>query len=173
MRSVFLPNKMELIALIEFVIELTEQFHSIIFDYRTNQTTIRPIGFDWGRMIFGSVSFDLPTLDRIRYVQVWTCTVQTLQNFHQWKALKVEVRKTPTKSATFVKTATKFSKNEKICKIRKFPEHCKVVKEEFRGPQINLRNIQLQSCFISLCFTARLSAKPLIWKCFVVFSICK
>ena len=29
-----------------------------MFDYRTNQTAIRLIGFDWVRSIFGSVSFD-------------------------------------------------------------------------------------------------------------------
>ena len=71
LRFVFLPNKIELIGSIEFdwfdwvrlsnsrfrLIELTEkvQFDN---DYRTNRTTIQLIGFDWVRLIFGSVSFD-------------------------------------------------------------------------------------------------------------------
>ena len=62
MRFVFLPNKIELIASIEFdwlervrwsksrvrLIELTEKVQiEIMFDYGTNRTTIRPIEFDW------------------------------------------------------------------------------------------------------------------------------
>ena len=45
------------------------------------------------------------------------------------KNVKGEVRKTPTKNVIFVKPA-KFAKNWKICKIRKFAEHCTAVKEE-------------------------------------------
>ena len=31
---------------------------SVMFDYRTNRTTVRPTGFDWVRLIYRSVSFD-------------------------------------------------------------------------------------------------------------------
>ena len=62
---------------------------------------------------------------RMRYVQVCTqcknCNISKKfeNSLNQWKAVKGEVRKTPTKNAIFVKPA-KFAKNWKICKIRKF-----------------------------------------------------
>ena len=54
----FLPNKIELTASIEFGNKSNSLKRSswIMFDYRTNRTTINPT--DWVRLIFGSVSFD-------------------------------------------------------------------------------------------------------------------
>ena len=59
-RFFFLPNKIELTASIEFGNKSNSLKRSswIMFDYWTNRTKIRPIGFDWVRLIFGSVSFD-------------------------------------------------------------------------------------------------------------------
>ena len=59
-RFVFLPNKIELTASIEFGNKSNSLKRStwIMFDYWTNRTKIRPIGFDLVRLIFGSVSFD-------------------------------------------------------------------------------------------------------------------
>ena len=59
-RFVFLPNKIELTASIEFGNKSNSLKRSswIMFDYWTNRTKILPIGFDWVRLLFGSVSFD-------------------------------------------------------------------------------------------------------------------
>ena len=53
-------NRVDWVRLVRLslVIELTEKFQ---FDYQTNRTKIRPIGFDWVRLIFGSVpQFQIP-----------------------------------------------------------------------------------------------------------------
>ena len=59
MRFVFLWNKIELIASIEFGNRTHRKVpvQLIRFDYRTNRPTIRPIGFDWFLVRFRSIDY--------------------------------------------------------------------------------------------------------------------